>query len=261
MVKGVAPFRVVIFLLLATCAALCQERPSADLLQGLQSDGSNSPKVQRPEMRTWRSLPDAPSSVQPPTQAERFRTFVNEASSPLTLGAVSVPAGVMRQTEPGQVIPGPRPRLTALYQAAFTPEKSSAFLGKYLDPPSLTQYPRYSASTSSSFMGRASYAASRILVTRDDSGKGRLNSRYLLGVLTSVASATAHRPYWARSTSETFNNFGSTIGSDAGMNVFHEFGPGIRQMVKGLTPKFVSRIEDRINHNQIPKEAVSIPAR
>ena len=261
MVKRIAPIRVVIFLLLATCAALCQEPSSADLLEVLQSDGSNSPGVQRPEMRTWRSLPDAPSSVQPPTQAERFRTFVNETSPPLRFGAVSVTTGVMRQTEPGHVIPGPRPSLTTLYQVAFTPEKSSAFLGKYLDPPSLTQYPRYSASTSSGFMGRASYAASRIFVTRDDPGKGRVNTRYVLGLLTSVASATARRPYWARSTSATLNNFGSTIGSDEGMNVFHEFGPGIRQMMKGLTPKFVSRIEERINHSPIPKEAVSVPAR
>ena len=252
--KRSAPIRVVSFCLLAACGALCQKRPSADLLQGLQFDGSNSPEMQRQEMRTWSSLPDAPSSVQPPTQAERFRTFVNEANLPLTLGAVSVTTGVMRQTELGHVIPGPRPSLTALYQnqMAFTPEKSSAFLGKYLDPPSLTEYPRYSASTSSSFMGRASYAASRIFVTRDDSGKGRVNTRYFLGLLTSVASATARRPYWARSTSETFNNFGSTIGSDAGMNVFHEFGPGIRQMMKGLTPKFVSKIEERINHSPLP---------
>ncbi|MGA9414215.1 MAG: hypothetical protein WBV60_05945 [Terriglobales bacterium] len=211
-------------------------------------------------MRTWSSLPDAPSSVQPPTQAERLPAFVNKASSPLTLGVVTLTTGVMRPTELGYVIPGPQPSLTARYQVPFTPEKSSAFLGKYLDPPSPTQYPRYSASTSSSFMGRASYAASRIFVTRDDSGKGRLNTRYVLGLLTSVASATAHRPYWARSTSETFNNFGSTIGSDAGMNVFDEFGPGIRRMMKGLTPKFLSGMEKRINHSPIPKDATSGPA-
>ena len=58
-----------------------------------------------------------------------------------------------------------------------------------------------------------------------------------------------------------FNDFGSTIGSDAGMNVFHEFGPGLRQMVKGFTPKFVSRIEERIIHDQIPSNAIPIPAR
>jgi hypothetical protein len=110
-------------------------------------------------------------------------------------------------------------------------------------------------------MGRATYAASRIFITRDDSGKGRLNTSYFLGVLTSVASAAAYRPYWERSTSATFNNFGSTIGSDAGINVFHEFEPGIRQMVKGLTPTFVSRIEERITHHQTPSVVVSIPAR
>ncbi len=86
-------------------------------------------------------------------------------------------------------------------------------------------------------------------------GIGDVSSR-----MASVANHTAYRPYWTRSTSATFNDFGSTIGSDAGMNVFHEFGPGIRQMVKGLTPKFVSRIEERITHDQT-RVAVSIPAR
>jgi len=258
-VKRTAPIRVISFLLLAACGALCQKRPSADLLQGLQFDGSNSPEMQRQEMHT---LPDAPSSVQPPIQAERFHTFVNEASSPLTLGAVGVSAGVMRETELGHVTPGPQPNLTAHYQAAFIQKESSNFVRKDPYPSLLKQNLRYLPSTSSSFVGRATYAASRIFITRDDSGKGRLNTSYFLGVLTSVASAAANRPYWARSSSETFNNFGSTIGSDAGMNVFHEFGPGVRQMVKGLTPKFVSRIEERItHHDQTPRDVVSIPAR
>ena len=80
-------------------------------------------------------------------------------------------------------------------------------------------------------------------------------------MLTSVAIHTAYRPYGARSTSATFNNFGSTIGSDAGINVYHEFGPGIRQIVKGHTPKFVSRIEERITNDQTPRDVVSVPAR
>ena len=141
-------------------------------------------------MRTWRSLPDAPSSVQPPTHAERFHTFVNEASSPLTLGAVGVSAGAMRETELGSVTPGPQPSLTALYQMVFIQKESNALSGKDLYPSLLKQDPRYYPSTSDRFMGRASYAASRIFITRDDSGKGRLNTRYFLGVLTSVALST-----------------------------------------------------------------------
>lgn len=251
MVKRTAPIRVISFVLLAACGALCQKPPSADWLQGVQFDGSNPPEVQRQEMREAGSLPDAPSTVQPPTHVETFFTFVNAARSPSIPGALGV--GVMRETKLGHFTPGPQRNLAALYQVAFIQKESGAFLGKYLYPPLLKPNTRYYPSTSDSFMGRASYAVSRIFVTRDDSGKGRLNTSYFLGVLASVALHTAYRPDRARSASETFNNFGSTIGGDAGINVFHEFRPGIRQMVKGLTPKFASRIEERITHNQIPK--------
>jgi hypothetical protein len=258
MVKRSAPILVISFFLLAACGALCQsERPSVDLLQG---DGSNSPEVQRQEMHTWQSLPDAPS-LQPPARAEKVHRFVDEARLPLTLGAFGIKANVIRETELRRVTPGPQPSLTAPYKAVFTQKESSTFFGKYLYPPLLKQNLGYHPSTNGSFVGRATYAASRIFFTRDDSGKGRLNTSYFVGVLTSAAIQTAYRPYWARSSSETFNNFGSTIGSDAGMNVFHEFGPGIRHIVKGHTPKFVSRIEERIAPDQNPTEVVSTLAK
>src|SRR4029077_1835955 len=139
--------------------------------------------------------------------------FVNEARSPLILGVVAVDAGVMRETELAHITPGPQPTLTALYKDAFIQKESSAFFGKYLYPTLLRQDPRYYPSTSSTFLGRATYAASRILVTRNDSGERALNSSYFLGVLTSVAVATAYRPYRARSTSASFKIFGSTMGS------------------------------------------------
>jgi hypothetical protein len=263
MVKRTAPVRVISFLLVAACGALCQsEPPSVDVLQGFHFNGSSSLSVeaQRQEMRTWKSLPDAPS-FQPPTQAEKFQAFVDEARSPLILGAVGVNAGVMRETELEHFTPGPQPSFAAVYRVALIQKESSAFFGKYLYPSLLKQDPRYFPSTSDSVMGRATYAVSRIFITRDDSGKRRLNTSYFLGVLTSVAIATAYRPYWARSTSGAFNNFGTTIGSDAGINVLHEFGPGIRQMVKAHTPKFVSRIEEHITGDQFPRDVEArIPA-
>lgn len=260
MLKRIPLIQVVSLILLAACEALCQKSPSADLLRGLHFDGSDSAQVQRQEMRTWSSLPDAPSSIQPPRRAERLPTFVIETGSPFSMDAAGVSAGAIREAELGRVAAGPRPSVTAHYQLAFIKTKPNAFLGKYLYQPMLKQDTRYYASTTSSFMGRASYAASRIFVTRDDSGKTRLNTSYLLGLLTSVAGATAHRPSWARSTSGTFNNFGTTIGSDAGINVFHEFGPGIRQMVKGHAPKFVSRIAGRVTRGHT-KGAVLVSAR
>jgi hypothetical protein len=146
------------------------------------------------------------------------------------------------------------------YQTVFPQEDSSNFVDKYLVPSLLNRNLRYHPSSSGSFMGRASDAASRIFVSRDETGKRRLNTSYFLGMLTSVAIHTAYRPYWARSTSATVNNFGSTMGSDAGLNLFNEFRPGILKMVKGYTPKFVSRIGAPTS-NDPPAAVVPLPAR
>ena len=260
MVKRTVQIRVITFVLLAACGALCQgEDPSVTVLQGLRFDGSNSFQAQRQEMPRLRSLPDAPS-VQRAPQAGKFQTFVNEARSPLTFGAVGVNAAIMRETDSGHVTPGTQPGLTTLYKEALIQKESSAFFGRYLYPSLLKQDPRYYPSNSARFLGRATYAVARILITRRDSGARTPNTSYFLGVLTSVAIATAYRPYWARSASSTFKTFGSTIGGDAGINLFHEFRPEIRQMVKRRTPKFVSKIKESVIHDQISRE-VGIPPR
>jgi hypothetical protein len=237
-------------LLLVTCGALCQsERPSAEL----EYDAPDS-EVQ--ELRTWRSLPDAPSA-QPPSQAEKFRAFVDEARSPLIFGAAGINAGIMRELQP-ESLPG-RNALTALYKGALIQKESGAFFSKYLYPALLRQDPRYYPSSNRSFLGRVSYAASRIFITRSDSGTRTLNTSYFLGMLTSVAITTAYRPYWTRSSSATFKTLGSTIGSDAGINLLHEFGPDIRQIVKRRAPKFVSRCEERITNDQTLRDIATPP--
>jgi hypothetical protein len=167
----------------------------------------------------------------------------------------------MGETELRHVTSGLLASFTDPDEAVFAQKESRTFFGKYLYPSLLKRNLHFPPSTSGSFLGRATYAVSHIFVTRDESGNGRLNTSYFLGVLTLVAAHTAHRPYWARSSSATFNNLGSTIGSDAGMNLFDEFGPGIRQMVKGHTPMFGSRIGERITNLQTPREVVSTPPR
>ena len=238
-----ARIRAISFLLLATCGAWCQsEVLSTELPVTLRSDDLNVLGAERQELHTQTLLPDAPS-VQPPTRAEKFHTFVEEARSPLTLGAVVISVRVIRKEEE-HFTAGMQPSFTALYRVAVLQKESSVFLGKYLYPLLLRQDPRYHPSTSDSILGRAAYAASRVLLTRNDSGKESLNTSYFLGVLTSAALATAYRPYWRRSPSTTFTDLGSTIGSDAGINVLHEFWPGIRQMLKRHSPRSAKTIKN-----------------
>jgi hypothetical protein len=86
-----------------------------------------------------------------------------------------------------------------------------------------------------------------------------LNTSYFVGVLTSVAVHNASRPYWARSNSIPIGDVGSTMGNDAGMNLMHEFGPGLRQAVNGHLPSFVFRVEKRIVHGASPQQPFAGP--
>jgi len=217
---GVVTIRVTTFLLVAACGALCQESPMSS------------------------SLPDAPSAL----VGGRTETFDARAEEAITGFAVDPNRGVTRESGLANIARHKYPTFIVLRNDAVQKE-SNDFFGKYLYPSLLKRNLNYRPSSSSSLVGRAVYAASRIFVTRDESGKGRVNTSYFLAVLSSAAIRTAYRPYWARSASAPFSDFGSTIGNDAGMNLLHEFRPGLQQLMKTHAPKFVSRIEDRIGHN------------
>lgn len=209
MVKRIASAGVVGFALLAGCGAVCQ-------------DGRQS-------------LPDAPSA-QLVTQAQRFDGFA-EGRSALNLGAIGAPAWSMRQDV-----------FLLSTRTELRRKDPDAIFRKYLYRSSLNQQPGDRSASSGSLMGRATHAASRTVVTKNESGKGRLNTSYLLRALTSVAKDTASTPYWRRSLAEPFSDFGSTVGNDAGMNLWHEFGPSIGRLAKSHAPKFAAKLQERIIH-------------
>ena len=214
MVKRIASFEVVGFVLLAACGAVCQDRQ-------------------------FQSLPDAPSAqvaAQAATQGQRFGGFAEAAHSPLIFSATGAP-GFTRQE--GFFLSD---------RTASRHKDPDAIFRKYLSSSSSSgkRQPDYQSAGSGNLMGRATHAASHSVVTRDESGKGRLNTSYLLRALTSVAKDTASTPDWRRSAGAPLSDFGSTMGNDAGRNLWHEFSPGIARLAKNHTPLFISKIEERI---------------
>lgn len=183
------------------------------------------------------SLPDAPSAVLA-KQPERFQAFAETGSS-IIFGGASINASMARESL-GRLTPGVT---TSLYEVPVVQKESNVFLERYLYPSLPKQDLRYQRSTSDSLLGRASYAVSRLLITRDESGKRTLNTSYLFRALTSAAVASAtyrstsaavaaatHSPYRTQHVS-TFGNFGFTVGGDAGKNILREFLPRIHQIL------------------------------
>lgn len=238
-VKSIASIRIAAFLLIAACGALCQsasrasDRPQLSPLQGATAQDQLS------------ALPDAPSQVAL-TQPDRLKIIANGARLPLATGAARINAELLRAMEATRPAPEAALTVTALSKGVARQEKASDFFSKYLTAPS-QQKSHYDASSSGKLMLRATDAASRIFVTRAPTGKPRVNTEYFLRVLTSVAADSASRRYRARSGTAPLSDFGSTVGNDAGMNLLHEFGPGIRQKVTGHLPEFVSHIGERIS--------------
>ncbi len=223
--RRLSAIEIISFLVLITCAAGCQ------------------------------SIPDAPSAhLQIP--ANRLQAPVIEG-----LSQADIPATSLSEPESKFLIFSGPPSSAALYGPVAS-QKDSSIFDKYLSRSLQARQQHYRSSTGGSFISRATSAALHTFITRDDSGKGKLSASYLLGTLTTVAVDNAYRPYWVRSSaSSTFNNFGSTIGSDAGMNVLHEFAPGIRQLLMSHAPGFVSRIQERISHDQSSQGATFTQSR
>jgi hypothetical protein len=198
------------FLALAACGAISQERGE-----------------------TRSSVPDAPSAV----LVRGVIGAVSGVREPVVAGGESVAVGGM--------VSGGGHASSLIFGAMDTEGRqqahSSDFFTKHLFP--TRRSVSYRPLAEGSLVGRATFAASRTFITRDPSGKGKLNTSYFLGVLTSALAHTAYRPYWRRSVGAPFSDFGSTVGNDAGMNLWHEFGPQIQQMMKSHTPKFVEKIE------------------
>ncbi|MCU1304666.1 MAG: hypothetical protein JWQ87_4950 [Candidatus Sulfotelmatobacter sp.] len=217
------PIRVacLVSLCLAACGAVCQD--------GLVTAGLSS-------------LPDAPSAA---AQTETVGAFADEGGSPI---AAPVNLNVTRESGPGY---GSRlaPSFSVRYNAQPAQKTSSDFFDKFLYATLLRRNSNYHPSSSDSLVGRTMYAASRIFVTHDESGQAKVNTSYFVGVLGSAALHMAYRPYWARSASAPFSDFGSTVGNDAGMNLLHEFRPGLEQLMKNHAPRFMTKIEERMGRN------------
>jgi hypothetical protein len=206
-----------------------------------------------------KTLPDAPSASVANQADARAESAFEQHWAINSAATFEVAQHSVASTSPNLF----RPNLAIVYETAPAPKESGDFLSKFLVASLQNPNSRYRSSSNDGWVGRATDAASSIFVTRDESGKRRLNTSYFVAVLTSVAMHSASRPYWARqaSASAPLGDFGSTVGNDAGMNLLHEFGPGLREAVTGHMPSFVFKLEQRVAGERNPRPASLKPAR
>lgn len=238
------------FCLFGTSAAVCQSEHAG--VSPRTQFTATKPEIPRQMRLMASSLPDSPA----PRRAGQTVSFRWVGMNAGTQGGTGLPAGFRG----AQSLTSPQSLTTEGIDRPLPEQRdSSAFFRKFLYPSVAKQGARYQASSSDRLMGRATDAATRVFLTRDETGRKKVNTSYFVGVLTMLAEHRAERPYWARSNSVSapLSDFGSTLGNDAGMNLLHEFGPGLRQMMTAHTPAFVSKIEERISRSLMAKGGAS----
>jgi len=110
----------------------------------------------------------------------------------------------------------------------------------------LHQDPRYFPSRKQTILARAWYAATRVAVTRNDSGDNTFNSSEFLGVLSASALQNAYYPKPDRTFGDTMNRFGGALSSDAIGNLLREFTPDMKRLFRKHAPKKIQRIEEKL---------------
>ena len=170
-----------------------------------------------------------PGKHPPPlTVGKKFQLAV-QYLNPYTLVFVAAEAGINQaRNSPkdyGQGVEGFGKR----YGAGFADGLSDGLFVTGVYPSLLHQDPRYYRLGDGGFSHRAGYAVTRILVTRQDSGRKAFNFSEVLGSFSSSALAMTYYPSSQRDFSHVAERAGIQFAFDAGFNLLKEFYPEIQR--------------------------------
>jgi hypothetical protein len=120
---------------------------------------------------------------------------------------------------------------TQYYARAFGDQVIGNYVTEAILPSLLHEDPRFFRLGSGGFWHRTYYAASRVLITRADSGKARFYVSEIAGNAAVVAVTASYYPD-SRSPSEAAERFGMALGNDAISNLMTEFWPDIKRRLR-----------------------------
>jgi len=172
---------------------------------------------------------ESASQAPPLTSAQKFKLVARQSFDPVQFPYVGFLAllGQKANSEPafGQGTAGYAKR----YGAQFADITIANFMTGAVLPSLLRQDPRYYQLGKGNFFRRAGYAASRIFITRTDSGRRQMNYSEIAGNAMAAAVANTYHPSQDRSAANSVSVWWVQMGLDTVSNEGVEFWPDIRR--------------------------------
>jgi hypothetical protein len=196
-----------------------------------QNHASSSSLPDAPQVQIERGLgffpivraPGANDPYAPLSAKQKFRAFARTTFDPSAIVVAVLGAGI---TQPGNSQPQYGEGSVAFGQrvgATAAGYGSATFFTNDLLPTVLHQDPRYFQKGQGSVASRIWYAATRTLVTRQDSGRSNINASFLGGFAMSVALSNAYYPDRNRNASDAAARYVEGVAISAVFNVVREF--------------------------------------
>lgn len=135
--------------------------------------------------------------------------------------------------------------------ATLADVESRRFIQSFVLASVLHEDPRYFPSADHGPISRAWYAATRVLITRDDYGRDVFNQAEFLGASFTSTLQDAYYPRPDRTFGGTLNRFLGTLSGDATTNILKEFTPDMKRLFHKRCPQSIQRFEARV---PIPEE-------
>jgi hypothetical protein len=171
-----------------------------------------------------------PAPIRPLSAHEKFRRFVQETASPLTVAASAFNAGFAQIANTDPRYGDGRIAFAQRFGAGFADIASQNFFGDYVAASALHEDPRYfRVGPEHGWLFRAAYALSRAAVVRTDSGAASFNWSNFIGSAASAGLANAYYPPVSRTSGAMALHFAGSYAGSGLMNLIPEFWPDIRR--------------------------------
>ena len=171
------------------------------------------------------------TKVPPLSVSQKFGQVAKNFSNPFTFLGTAAEAGIDQAFDVhegyGQGAEGYGKR----YGADIADTATAQFFGYGVYPSIVHTDPRYYRMGNGGVFARGWYAASRVLVTRTDSGRRVFNAPEILASATSSGISLSYYPTDERNAGDFIYNMGSRVAFDAVYNLAKEFWPDVRKRV------------------------------
>jgi hypothetical protein len=176
----------------------------------------------------------------------KFNLFLKQTYSPYTFASAGFQATWAQAMGQWPHYGGGMQGWGKRFGATLADTESRRFIQGFALSTILHQDPCYFPSYKRTLISRAWYAATRVVVTKNDNGNSAFNTSEFLGALFASSLQNSYYPRHDRTFADTMNRFGGALSSDAISDLLREFAPDMKRLFRKHAPKEIKRIEEKL---------------